>query len=544
MTRNIRPRNLDVTKKLPIRRVQDVIFKEGGKIFSASSVSKGAAKEVSSSKKAFIPTPQVQKVKPGFKIRKEFKQPVHYLHFTNCTGAKVITEHDRYDLLQDDMEWLKKFNKNINGYLSEDDLELLMDFFEKQAWVVTKQVDPSGAYPLSQATADVVERLGPSRAKFAEHVYMHWKGQRMKLDKALMRKFQKPPPHDDSNPHVAFRLRVPETGRRVSYRNPKKNDHAGYQKMRVLRKDFDRLMEIIEHAREREHLKRNSHLIDSEIFDRRLLSALPTKIKDDPVVKSLLVACVPKCPTQRRTMETHRKRRSGTRKPRYRDTRGRTPQTPPVEISDDEIYSETDDSDREFYDNVENMLLETRMSEEGLSPRKLIPEFGFPAPHWLPNSQEILRKEVPTLNELRERWDPDTTRKRQRLEAERKSRRKNTTAKSYRRENFYRSRGRFCGFVGRGGRVRISVKRSRIRPYGLSTNRAKAGTAYNEDTLQCKVDQEEFSKNRGGASRGGRGRGMGIGIRSTPGRYVTPLGQSILTELENVKKMPSFPEKS
>mmetsp|Transcript_39307 Transcript_39307/g.65902 ORF Transcript_39307/g.65902 Transcript_39307/m.65902 type:complete len:168 (-) Transcript_39307:1291-1794(-) len=131
MTRNIRPRNLDVTKKLPIRRVQDVIFKEGGKIFSASSVSKGAAKEVSSSKKAFIPTPQVQKVKPGFKIRKEFKQPVHYLHFTNCTGAKVITEHDRYDLLQDDMEWLKKFNKNINGYLSEDDLELLMDFFRK-----------------------------------------------------------------------------------------------------------------------------------------------------------------------------------------------------------------------------------------------------------------------------------------------------------------------------------------------------------------------------------------------------------------------------
>eukprot|EP00954_Amorphochlora_amoebiformis_P011200 876701-Amorphochlora_amoeboformis.AAC.1 len=321
-SRTIRPRSLDVTKKLQIRRVQDVIYKEGDETFSVSSAKQGTVqKVVVDKKKTFIPTPQTRKAS-GLDVKKDFKQPVNYIHFTNCTGAKVITDYDQYDLLHEDVEWMNEYNKNSKDRypLNEDAMEALIDLFEKQAWLVTKkrltalfprQVDPSEEYTEQQAEEDAQERLN-IRPKVAIQVYNYWKNKRLKYDKALMRKFQQPPPHEDNNPHIAFRQRVPETGRRVSYRNPKKNDPSGFQKMRVLRKDFEKLIEIIDAVKERESLKRDLHLINTEVNDKKLEAVLPARVKEAAAVKPLLFSDIPKCPSQRKPIEVRnhvRKRR-------------------------------------------------------------------------------------------------------------------------------------------------------------------------------------------------------------------------------------------
>mmetsp|Transcript_4483 Transcript_4483/g.6706 ORF Transcript_4483/g.6706 Transcript_4483/m.6706 type:complete len:501 (+) Transcript_4483:90-1592(+) len=476
-SRAIRPRNLDVTKKLQIRRVEDVTFKEGDATISVSTANRGTVQKVVESKKTFIPVPETKKVS-NIIVKKEFKQPLRYIHFTNCTGAKIITEHDQYDLLQDDIEWMNQFNqKNPKERypLNEDAMEAMIDLFEKQAWLVTKRVDPSIDYPLTQALTDAAEHLS-IRAKIAEKVYTYWKTKRLKLDKALMRKFQQPPPLEDNNPHIAFRQRVPETGRRMSCRNPKKNDRAGFDKMKVLRKDFNRLLQIVDQMRDRETLKRDLHLIDTEILDKKLEGVITTKLKESKEVKGLLVSKLPKCPAHRKVVEIFRSRKRD--KPHYRrhkSSKEKIPHSPQVtEMSEDDFFSETDDSDREFYENLENWKYEEQMRNDGLSPRKLLPDFGFPAPHWLPGWERSLDECLPSIESIRKRTEAaqnGTEISNNSDESRMDSQNRTPVNDVPVHKSFHRHRGRFCGRVGRGGRLFLMVKvRGRGRGQGYKRN--------------------------------------------------------------------------
>uniref|UniRef100_A0A7S2TJD0 Enhancer of polycomb-like protein n=1 Tax=Lotharella oceanica TaxID=641309 RepID=A0A7S2TJD0_9EUKA len=499
MSRTIRPRNLDVSKKLQIRRVQDVTFKDGDETISVTHAARGTVQKVVESKKTFIPTPKVQIVSETTGVKKEFKQPVNYIKFANCTGAKVITEHDQYDLLQDDIEWMHKYNaENVKDRypLNEDLLEALIDMYEKQAWLNSKhnsgqdqgnKADPRKDYPAERAVQDA-EALGV-RAKAAEKVYEHWVEKRLRLDKALMRKFQQPPPHDDTNPHVAFRLRQPE-GRRASARfSRRQNDSQGLDKMKCLRRDFERLLEILDNVKEREIMKRDMHLLDTEIADKKLEATLPAKIKDDAEVKPYMVSKVPKCAIRKETAtRDHKKRPSRPySKPKnriFRRDRIPLPSVQVAEASDDDILSETDDSDKEFYENIENMLAETKMEADGLSPRKLLSDTGFPGPHWLADWGEILETELPTFEELRRARG--IKRKRPEELPESKGQAANGAANGVTNgaingtqigagaavdknlesrtpevpahQSFLRHRGRFCGRIGRGGRLFLMVK--------------------------------------------------------------------------------------
>jgi hypothetical protein len=173
----------------------------------------------------------------------------------------LINQLDRYDLLMEDLEWLASYNASAEAKrppgptMSEDDLERMIDLFEKEAGKITttgmraelmspeEKILPRDDFPVVRAIVCAATFLHV-RTKIVEPAYEYWCMKRMKLGKALMRQYQEAPPRGNVDPHVAFRLRT--EGRRISKRNPRKDDQSGYQKMHYLKRDFVKLVDIID----------------------------------------------------------------------------------------------------------------------------------------------------------------------------------------------------------------------------------------------------------------------------------------------------------
>ena len=200
------------------------------------------------------------------------------------------------------MDWLQSFNADIerqhekrrsdstpasattasssssssSALLSEDALESLIDLFEKDAGTITlrgdalsseDKIDVSRFYTLAKAITSAATTLH-ARGRGVEAAYHYWIEKRKRLGKALIRIFQEPPPKGNTDPHVAFRPRL--EGRRVSRRNPRKDDISAYQKMLMLKRDFARVLEMVDVLALREKAKRERLLLDVQIFDERL----------------------------------------------------------------------------------------------------------------------------------------------------------------------------------------------------------------------------------------------------------------------------------
>ena len=238
-----------------------------------------------------------------------YTPPLHYIKFHLSTPASLYSAYDHYDLLHEDVEWLQSFNAeqerqrsatavatgsgggggvggggggadSVDGKqpptLTEDSMEALMDLFEKDAGVITvrgelmssdEKVDVSRSYTLAKAIMSAATTLH-LKGKPVELVYHYWIDKRKRRGKALLRIFQEPPPKGNTDPHVAFRPRL--EGRRISKRNPRKDDISAYHKMLTLKKDFVRVLDIVEGVVTRERDKRDVHLLDVQIFDQRL----------------------------------------------------------------------------------------------------------------------------------------------------------------------------------------------------------------------------------------------------------------------------------
>jgi hypothetical protein len=144
---------------------------------------------------------------------------------------------DIYSMVLEDIEWLQHFNsetkRSEKSNLTEDEMENLIDLFEKEAAKVTlrnetmnseDKIDPQAYFTLAQAMILSSQRLN-IKNRGVEAVYHYWIGKRKRLGKSLMRIFQEPPPKNNPDPHIAFRPRV--EGRRISKRNPRKDDTNG-----------------------------------------------------------------------------------------------------------------------------------------------------------------------------------------------------------------------------------------------------------------------------------------------------------------------------
>jgi hypothetical protein len=228
-----------------------------------------------------------------------FIQPSFYIKAHQTAGTGLVNHLDRYDLLKEDIEWLQTYNAAAEAKrppgptMTEDDMERLIDLFEHQAGKITlsgmraemmsleDKIDPRQDFPLVRAIVVAATQLHV-RTKILEPVYEYWIDKRKRLGKALLRQYQEPPPRGNTDPHVAFRVRT--EGRRISKRNPRKDDHSGYHKMMYLKKDFQKVIDVVDNVQTREQLKREQALLAIHIFDARL-QATPygqRMLKDHP----------------------------------------------------------------------------------------------------------------------------------------------------------------------------------------------------------------------------------------------------------------------
>lgn len=217
---------------------------------------------------AMIPTPPIfedseydkQKFLP-------WKPPEPLIKFVINTGSELNTCFDYYELKQDDLQWLQRYNEVAQPAkpVTEEQMECLLDLFEKEAAYKTKMIDPSSEFPVGLAKTRARDQL-QYMGVFVEHIYEYWRARRKVLRKALMRKFQIPP--HEPGPHVAFVPRVPS--RRASSRNPRKNDGASFRKMEFLKEDFLRVLDIIARLKRRELIKRHLLQVQVEEFDNAL----------------------------------------------------------------------------------------------------------------------------------------------------------------------------------------------------------------------------------------------------------------------------------
>lgn len=197
----------------------------------------------------------------------------------------MINMLEKYDLLMEDLEWLKTHNASCDAQklppITEEEMENLMDLFEKEAGKITTtgmhaeqmntedKICPMAYFPLARAFLASSQSQGAKlKLPLVEQVYTYWMDKRRRLGKALMRQFQEAPPRGNTDPHVAFRLRT--EARRISKRNPRKDDISGYNKMQFLKRDFGKLLEIIDNVQTREQLKREGTLLSIHLFDAKL----------------------------------------------------------------------------------------------------------------------------------------------------------------------------------------------------------------------------------------------------------------------------------
>lgn len=195
-----------------------------------------------------------------------------------ASGAAVLTPNIHYNVLQDDIDWMNQYNeenKRQSHRLIESEIQSLINLFEIESAAMCRlQMDCSNVYTPAIAAASASTKL-KLRGRFVEAVYKYWLKKRKKIRKPLMRDFRAPPDVENPSPHVAFRPR--HAGRRISTRNPRKNDFNNFNKMRYLKRDFVKLLDIVELMIQREKFKSDSTLLQTHIFDEKLRSTTAGK---------------------------------------------------------------------------------------------------------------------------------------------------------------------------------------------------------------------------------------------------------------------------
>lgn len=193
------------------------------------------------------------------------------------------------------MDWLAEVRKSEgledDPIASEKCMEDLINLFERETGKGTTSYDPSEWFTKEDARNAAVMSLD-IRGEFTDLVYDYWVQKRATLGKALLRQFQEYPNIDDPSPHVAFRPR--ERERRVSVRNPRKNDWNSYDKLSTLHNDVKNVGNLMDFIITRENFKRNQQYLEAEAFDEKLKLMLQHKKKHMKVLGSLCESSLPR----------------------------------------------------------------------------------------------------------------------------------------------------------------------------------------------------------------------------------------------------------
>lgn len=261
-------RPLNIHKRLPVlRSANDEVYDETGTLQNITE--EDLSRDLTGAgprKKLNIPIPVIKMV-AGYDeaMMPDFVPPSSYIRRAKKTAAET-NEALEYCLEECDMIWLEKLHsmKKTRGMLDEDKLEMMLDTLEKA----------TGLNPvLSQEQAEnmLTTRLGmqPTSAsrEIVADVYQYWIEKRGQYQKPLLRRFWPVTSTDDTNPHLVFRPREKE---RYKLRKHRKNDMDSFRKMQQLRRDCERVRNLLDLVRHREKIKLTALNANEEMFEHQM----------------------------------------------------------------------------------------------------------------------------------------------------------------------------------------------------------------------------------------------------------------------------------
>ncbi|KAL5554758.1 hypothetical protein UlMin_042159 [Ulmus minor] len=289
---SIRPRPLDIHKKLPILKSFKDFEDDDAPTSSStrnSQLLRLAAAETTSvasendvhqaptPKKlaSEIPTPQFVVVDTYERdYSRTFNQPSSYLR---ARGARAeLGEFVEYDLDNEDEDWLQEFNRD-RKLLAPDKFESIifkLEVMDHKARERAGVITPTLGSPipvllqLDAAFEALQAHLQTIRHAVIQSVYNYWKDKREQWQKPILRRLQPPPPVNDTNPYNVFRPR--EKAHRLHTRRMQRreNNVQSFEKLRQVRRNLDQAKTLLEALIKREEKKRE--VMEAEVSLQRI----------------------------------------------------------------------------------------------------------------------------------------------------------------------------------------------------------------------------------------------------------------------------------
>ncbi|KAK9205453.1 hypothetical protein WN943_015720 [Citrus x changshan-huyou] len=221
-----------------------------------------------------IPTPQFVVVDTYERdYSQTFDQPTSYLR---ARGARAeLGDFVEYDLDNEDEDWLDEFNRD-QKLLPPEKFETLMfklEVLDHKARERAGLITPTLGSPipillqLGVAIEALKDQTTVGYAVF-QSVYHYWKEKRERWQKPILRRLQPPPPVNDTNPYNVFRPR--EKAHRLHTRRMQRreNNVQSFEKLRQVRRNLDQAKSILEALIKREEKKRE--VMEGEVNLQRI----------------------------------------------------------------------------------------------------------------------------------------------------------------------------------------------------------------------------------------------------------------------------------
>jgi len=212
--------------------------------------------------------------------RARFNLPEHYIKYSGCTGAKLITsKHDLYDLRQEDVEWLNHHLNPPPGYrpvtYSELKMAQVILHYEQQAFKRGGSiVDVLCHYSPKQACNEV-QMMFDTENYSANLLYHYWRQKRVRLQKPLMRKFQPPPEIGNEDPNIPFRSRDMGNKKMTTRRNSRsvrKQQDENLSRIQDFQIQMREALSLLHEVQNRMLVKSEKHRKQSDLIKTYLLS--------------------------------------------------------------------------------------------------------------------------------------------------------------------------------------------------------------------------------------------------------------------------------
>ncbi|PRW60332.1 enhancer of polycomb 1 isoform A [Chlorella sorokiniana] len=184
-----------------------------------------------------------------------------------------------YDLDSEDEAWLAAYNGSEPERLSAEKFEMMLWRLEVTNAAATDRVlTISGAAPAERisaaacATTDhmpreealqMLEETCSARDTIRADVYEYWRARRARLGRPLMRRLMAPTPVNDQNPYNVFRPR--ERIHRPQTRRRRENNQDSLEKLRMIRENVLKALDIFECLVKRERKKRDLVYVETDM---------------------------------------------------------------------------------------------------------------------------------------------------------------------------------------------------------------------------------------------------------------------------------------